>query len=575
MIKNILTGLVAVVIAASLLWATEYPPSSTFDGIVTNTGTFAVQEDGAALTALQIIDDMVAPRITTTHQTIVLTAGDDSAASSVIAVDGYGMASIAVAATSGFTGAANVNMEVSFDNGLTFIQPSMIDNFNDREHISALDIVDNDTATALVPLTGVTDIRTRLTDTSGDNSTITISSVVFDQPFDETMFTIRSVGDLYVNARGARGILGLMIQDPTPVAPIATGTLALVPPMQDAFGGMYVRLLGTDGAAFDPSLNVFAEDTMHSTGALGIFSLAIRNENEATFTGTELDYTGFAVDRSGRQMSVPMLSPLMGDANQIGKGEDAIHSTGDGGIAAWSVRDDTPVASSAALTGRYATLATDDFGGLYVRLLGTGGAAFDASTLLLDATLTTIFGADAIFGTAGSSDTDVLTVQGIAAMTPLITQPFDAVVEQGLTELVGINELLAQNNYSDEVTLTLASTSSGEVLKVCLYTTEDATGAILEPTGTLFLFDADPSVTLNDTDLTAAARVTMIAQIPVAAGDWDSDANGAVACLTRADAFHDLASVFAVWRHTLATSINSAAGDDEQLEANLWYRRDS
>ena len=39
------------------------------DGNVTNAGTFVVQEDGAALTALQLIDDVVATDDTTTHAT--------------------------------------------------------------------------------------------------------------------------------------------------------------------------------------------------------------------------------------------------------------------------------------------------------------------------------------------------------------------------------------------------------------------------------------------------------------------------------------------------------------------------
>lgn len=40
----------------------------------------------------------------------------------------------------------------------------------------------------------------------------------------------------------------------------------------------------------------------------------------------------------------------------------------------------------------------------------------------LDATVTTIFGSDAVFGTAGTADADVLTVQGITSMTPLQVQ---------------------------------------------------------------------------------------------------------------------------------------------------------
>jgi hypothetical protein len=117
---------------------------------------------------------------------------------------------------------------------------------------------------------------------------------------------------------------------------------------------------------------------------------------------------------------------------------------------------------------------------------------------------------------------------------------------------------------------------SGEILQVTLYATETGTGAVLTPAGTLFLFDADPSISSGDTAMTLAARQTVIAQIPVSSGDWKSDANGASAAILDSPvAFHQVTALYFAWLHEEATSFNSAAGDDESLDFNFWFRRDS
>ena len=154
-------------------------------------------------------------------------------------------------------------------------------------------------------------------------------------------------------------------------------------------------------------------------------------------------------------------------------------------------------------------------------------------------------------------------------------QPFDAVIEQGITELIGINEQVDQNDYSGSVETTLAATTSGEILAIMLVQTEDNTGAIIGESGVLFAYDADPTISSGDTTMLAVDGVTVIAKIDVSAGDWVTDTNTGIVHLTVAIPFHSLASIFWAYKHTGATSINSGANDDEQLEFNWWYRRDS
>ena len=162
-------------------------------------------------------------------------------------------------------------------------------------------------------------------------------------------------------------------------------------------------------------------------------------------------------------------------------------------------------------------------------------------------------------------------------MTAILTKPFAHIQEIGVTELIGVDEQVDQNDYSGSVQIDLQGSlpASGELLAFAFYSTEDGTGAVLEPTGKLILFDADPAVSSGDTALAAAEFPTILGVVDVAAADWVSDANGAVAYIVDTPVpFHALTSLYAVFLHTLATSYNSAAGDDEQLEFNAWYRRD-
>ena len=114
---------------------------------------------------------------------------------------------------------------------------------------------------------------------------------------------------------------------------------------------------------------------------------------------------------------------------------------------------------------------------------------------------------------------------------------------------------------------------SGEVFQVNLFSRG---GAILEPTGTLFVCDRDPGVSVGDTTLPAAIREGFITQIDVAAGDWvQPNAGGNIAVATMFDRFlfPPVRQLWLVWYHTLATTINSGAGDDEYLECSLMYHR--
>ena len=56
----------------------------------------------------------------------------------------------------------------------------------------------------------------------------------------------------------------------------------------------------------------------------------------------------------------------------------------------------------------------------------------------------------------------------------------------------------------------------------------------------------------------------------------DEDLSGASVWVSVAIPFHALATIYAVYRNTDGSAVwNSAAADDEMLDINIWFRRDS
>lgn len=161
----------------------------------------------------------------------------------------------------------------------------------------------------------------------------------------------------------------------------------------------------------------------------------------------------------------------------------------------------------------------------------------------------------------------------------MLTNPRYQITEIGVTELIGADEQVDQNDLGGSVAVTLGDgirPVSGEILSFMFYTHKTGTGAILQPTGTLLLLDADPAVTAGDTAVTSAENLTILGTVTLEAGDWTADANGARASIIDTPIpFHNLHTLYAVWLHTLATSFNDGGGDDEIMSFNAWYRRDT
>jgi len=116
------------------------------------------------------------------------------------------------------------------------------------------------------------------------------------------------------------------------------------------------------------------EDSASASGDAGVQCLAARNDNVAVLTNTDGDYSSMSVDSRGRPLTV-VHAVNVGTGIQLGwYPEDAAASSGDSGIPALSVRNDTDTALTGA-DGDYGAVSIDSAGR---QKLSVGAALFQS-----------------------------------------------------------------------------------------------------------------------------------------------------------------------------------------------------
>jgi hypothetical protein len=172
--------------------------------------------------------------------------------------------------------------------------------------------------------------------------------------------------------------------------------------VDDGAGSLTVDNAGTfavqvDGAALTAlqliDNLVTTEDTASANGDSGLVAFARRTASPANTSGTDGDYEALQVS-AGRlwtsatvDAALPAGTNNIGDvdvlsivpgtgATNLGKAEDAVHASGDTGIAALAVRRDT-AAHGVSTDGDYATLNVDSSGRLWVNPTSSGDVAHD------------------------------------------------------------------------------------------------------------------------------------------------------------------------------------------------------
>ena len=144
-----------------------------------------------------------------------------------------------------------------------------------------------------------------------------------------------------------------------------------------------------------------AEDAVHASGDVGVLMLGVRKDTAAALAGADGDYAPPEVDASGNlhvkaaansgvdigDVDVTSIIPGVGATN-LGKAEDAAHTSGDVGVMMLGVTKATPVALGA--DGDYAPPELDIAGRLHVVqsklqptvAVSTGAAAINTTTVV-------------------------------------------------------------------------------------------------------------------------------------------------------------------------------------------------
>lgn len=124
----------------------------------------------------------------------------------------------------------------------------------------------------------------------------------------------------------------------------------------------------------------YAEDSAHTSGDIGSFALAVRNDVEGSLTDADGDYAPLQVDSLGRLRVIADLDVV----NLSEKAEDSAHTSGDIGDYVLSVRQDT-LATSTDADGDYQSFKSDSLGKLYVNAPDSDAllTTIDADTSLI------------------------------------------------------------------------------------------------------------------------------------------------------------------------------------------------
>lgn len=223
-------------------------------------------------------------------------------------------------------------------------------------------------------------------------------------------------------------------------------------------------------------------------------------------------------------------------ATNLGKAEDAAHTSGDVGVMSLAVRNDAGTAL-AGTTGDYIPLTTDSTGALRALVTGTGTFATQAaqSGTWNIGTLATITNPVAVtgtfwqatqpvsaaslplptgaataakqpaLGTAGSASTDVITVQGIASGTPQPVSGTVAATQSGTWNVGTVTPGTAATNLGKAED---AAHTSGDVGVMGLAVRVDSAATLAGTDGDYAPLQVDASGALRVTGGTAGTEYT-------------------------------------------------------------------
>lgn len=241
-------------------------------------------------------------------------------------------------------------------------------------------------------IAGFTNFRVRIDAYTSGTATVNLQSIPAAQMSTNITATVETNFDYLEDAAhvsGDRGAFILAVRNDGNSA--LSGTDGDYTPISvDSAGNPQVDILTVTPGTGASNLGK-AEDAAHASADVGVMVLGVRNDANAALSGTDLDYTPISVDSAGNPQvdiiaALPAGTNNIGDvdvltvvtgtgATNLGKAEDAGHTTGDTGVFILGVRND----ANAALSGTdldYTPISVDSAGNPQVDII----AALPAGT---------------------------------------------------------------------------------------------------------------------------------------------------------------------------------------------------
>lgn len=506
---------------------------------VTNAGVFAVQVDGNALTALQLIDDTVAVLGTATYTEAATkgnvvaavrrdadtTLADTTNEIAPLQVDARGALKVEVFSgeTLPVSGTVTANLAAGTNNigDVDILSIAAGDN-----NIGNVDIVTMPTVT--VNAHAVTNAGTFVTQVDGAALTalqlIDNLVVAEDAPAaggesgvqvlgvrkdaagtlasldgDFTPFQMDSAGNVRVNvAAGGAG-------DGSILDGVSSAIKATVLDYVNS-NPLAVRLSDVNGDYVGAGAGTqYTEDAVAAADPVGT-QLISRRRDTLSATEVSLDGDVIAVNASNKgelyvkhadTLNVAVTSQVPGTgATNLGKAEDAVHASGDVGVMALSVRRDANTAFAA--DGDYAPLQTDVQG--FLKVIVSDSINLTTTVASITAGDNNIGNVDVltlpalVAGTANIGDVDVLTLPDVIAVGKAA---HDAAAAGNPVQVAGTHETPADSAPTNR----LASVTDGDVQR---FSTVDGAMFVI-PTGPqMWSYHENSSLALTDTAVHAA-----------------------------------------------------------------------
>lgn len=186
-------------------------------------------------------------------------------------------------------------------------------------------------------------------------------------------FQMNSSGELYVVDEAGNVLLGTIDSSLDAIETSVASMDTSLNNIESSVASMDTSLnnIETSVSNIDTSLNTieattYLEDSGHTTGDRGIFALAVRNDSNAVLTSSDLDYSPIAVDDKGR---LKVQAEFSVDFDYV-YDEDSAHTDADPGAFVLAVRDDDMDGDPVSANGDYSAFKTNSRGGLWVVPMG-------------------------------------------------------------------------------------------------------------------------------------------------------------------------------------------------------------